>query len=287
MKILARFREFAFVLRRWDVGESDQVLTLLTKSRGRIRAVAKGSKRSRRRFGGLLAPFLLLEVECFETQQREWVRVDSCSLLRSYPRISEDLERLVLGCCLLEVVERVVPEGQEEQSFFDLLTQGFDWLQGQRETGPVLAAFLLKTLTGIGVQPQFALCVRCRRRLQPWGQFGFSMPQGGVVCGNCVRSVPVTRRVSADTLSMLQAWLPRPLDGASYEKDPPVSVREAEDLLAAFLAYHTGKELRSLRVLRRVRSDRYLSEAPASGYGGVRRERMGDPRCTCKTSCSR
>ncbi len=280
---MARFRESAFVLRRWDVGESDQVLTLLTRGRGRIRAVAKGSKRSRRRFGGLLAPFLLLEVECFESQHREWVRIDSCTLLRAYSRICEDLDRLVLGCCLLEIVEKVVPESQEEQAFFDLLSWGFEWLHGHQDAGALLAVFLLKTLTQVGVQPQFALCVRCRRRLQPRGLFGFSMPQGGAVCGSCARSVPVTRRVSVATLSMLQAWLPRPLDAAFYEEDSPGLVREAEDLLAAFLAYHTGKELRSLRVLRRVVSGRPVPEAAASGFEGCLRERMGDPFCTCKT----
>lgn len=280
---MARFRESAFVLRRWDVGESDQVLTLLTKGRGRIRAVAKGSKRSRRRFGGLLAPFLLLEVECFESPHREWIRIDSCTLLRSYARISEDLDRLVLGCCLLEIVEKVVPEGQEEQAFFHLLSWGFEWLHGHEDAAALLAVFLLKTLTRLGVQPQFALCVRCRRRLQLRGLFGFSMIQGGAVCGNCARSVPVTHRVSVATLSMLQAWLHRPLDTACYEKAPQSSVREAEDLLAAFLAYHTGKELRSLRVLRRVVSGRLVPETAASGFEGGLGERMGDPFCTCKT----
>ena len=283
MSVLPRFRDLAFVLRRWDVGESDQVLTLLTKRRGRIRAVAKGSKKSRRRFGGLLSPFLLLEVDCFEAPQREWMRVESCALVRSHPRISEDLDRLVLGMSLVEIVEKVVPEGQEEESFFDLLSWGYEWLDGDENPGPVLAAFLLKTLTRIGVQPQFALCVRCRKKLQPRGLFGFSLAQGGVVCGNCAPATPVTHRVPVSTLSMLHSWLTRPLDAACYQKDPPASIREAEDLLTAFLTHHTGKEIRSLRVLRRVASDR-LSQVGCVTESGVSfREKMGDPACTCKT----
>lgn len=279
---MPRFRDLAFVLRRWDVGESDQVLTLLTKGRGRIRAVAKGSKRSQRRFGGLLSPFLLLEVDCFEAREREWMRVESCALVRSYPHISEDLERLVLGMSLVEIVEKVVPEGQEEESFFDLLSWGFEWLDGGEDPSPVLAAFLLKTLTRIGVQPQFALCVRCRKRLQPRGLFGFSLPQGGVVCGNCAPKTPVTHRMPVATLSMLHSWLTRPLDVACYLEDSPASVREAEDLLTAFLAHHTGKELRSLRVLRRVASDRLGAVRPATESGAGFREKMGDPACTSK-----
>lgn len=283
MSVLPRFRDLAFVLRRWDVGESDQVLTLLTKGRGRIRAAAKGSKKSRRRFGGLLSPFLLLEVDCFETRQREWMRIESCALVRPYPRISEDLDRLVLGMSLVEIVEKVVPEGQEEESFFDLLSWGFEWLDSDEDPRPVLAAFLLQTLARIGVQPQFALCVRCRKKLQPRGLFGFSLPQGGVVCGNCAPTTPVTHRVPVATLSMLHSWLARPLDAACYQKDSPASVREAEDLLMAFLTHHTGKELRSLRVLRRVASDRLRAVRPVTDSGGSLRERMGDPACTCKT----
>jgi len=249
---LPRCLEPAFVLRKWDVGESDQVVSLLTRGRGRVKGVARGAKNSKKRFGGLLSPFLLINVEYFENRSRDLVRIENSALLHYFSGIREDLRKLVIGCGLIEITERALPEGDDGEAFFDLLLEGFTWLEEQQDAGPLLAVFVLKVLALIGIQPQVGSCVHCRRRLGPTGVFGFSVPQGGVVCGSCVQRGTVTHQISSRSLSLFPTWLSSPLAASGFRDFPRQAAQEAERVLSAFLSYHMGRELRSLHVFRKL-----------------------------------
>ncbi|MEW6439488.1 MAG: DNA repair protein RecO [bacterium] len=250
---MPRFQESAFVLRKWDFGESDQVVSLLTRGKGRLRGIAKGAKRSKKRFGGLLSPFMMIQVECFEKQTGELVRVEGCTLLRYFSRIQEDLPKLLMGCTVLEVMDRLLPEGETGHGFFQLAEESFSYLEAEEEgLGSFPTKFFLKVVALLGLEPQFGNCVHCRRRIAPAGLFGFSVPQGGAVCGSCIRRGTATHRVSAQTLSMLRKWLWAPLSEPSGCDCLPSAVGEAEAILSAFISFHAGRDLRSLQVLRKI-----------------------------------
>lgn len=249
---MPRFLEPAFVLRKWDTGESDQIVSLLTRGRGRVKGIAKGSKRSKKRFGGLLSPFMLIHVEYVQTPNRELVRIENCSLIRYFSGIHEDLKRLLIGCNLIEIMERVLPEGDSTGAFFDLMVRGLSCLEKEEDVSPLLAVFLLKVLTLIGMQPQVFVCVHCRRRLGPTGIFGFSVPEGGAVCGSCARRGTITHRISSNALVLLQSWRARQLDEFCLRDTPHSAAQEAEKTLSSFLSYHVGRDLRSLQVFQRI-----------------------------------
>ena len=87
--------------------------------------------------------------------------------------------------------------------------------------------------------------------------FGFSVPQGGVVCGACIRKGTATHRATSDTLFLLNKWQTMSIEqGVSIVDGKDRRVREGQKILEDFLAYHVGRELRSLRVMREVLSDR-------------------------------
>ena len=103
---MPRYQGPAFVLKKWDVGESDQLVSFLFLPRGKLKGIAKGAKRSKRRFGGLLSPFLLVQLECFENPNRDLVRIEGCALIHYYASVYANLEKLLVGCCVLEFLER-------------------------------------------------------------------------------------------------------------------------------------------------------------------------------------
>jgi DNA repair protein RecO (recombination protein O) len=254
---MPRYQGPAFVLKKWDLGESDQLVSFLSFSRGKLKGVAKGAKRSKKRFGGLLSPFLLVEVDCFENPNRDLVRIEGCSLIHYYASIYGDLEKLLVGCCALEFLERVLPERGSQEDWFQLLQHSLDCLNQRAGAGPLLWVFLAKALHLLGLQPQFVQCIHCRRRLGKAGVFGFSVPHGGVVCGACIQKGTATHRAASDTLRLLDRWATLPVDkGVSTADGGNRRVREAARLLEAFLAYHVGRELKSLRVMREVLADR-------------------------------
>ena len=213
---MPRYQGPAFVLKKWDLGESDQLVSFLSSSRGKLKGVAKGAKRSKKRFGGLLSPFLLVDVECFENPNRDLVRIERCALIHYYASIYGDLEKLLVGCCALEFLERVLPERGNQEDWFHLLQSSLECLNQRAETGPLLWVFFAKALNLLGLQPQFGQCIHCRRRLGGSGVFGFSVPHGGVVCGACIQKGTATHRAGSDTLRLLDSWVMLPVE----EGDP-------------------------------------------------------------------
>ncbi len=262
---MPRYRVPAFVLKKWDVGESDQLVSFLSSGHGKLRGIAKGAKRSKKRFGGLLSPFLLIHLECFENPSRDLVRIEGCALIHYYASIYSDLEKLLVGCCVLEFMERALPEGGFQEEGFDLLRRSLECLNLRAETGPLLWAFVTKGLQLLGLEPQFSRCIHCRRPLGGSGVFGFSVPQGGVVCGTCIRKGTATHRATSETLLLLNRWLMTSVEqGVTLVDGGDKRVREAEKILGDFLTYHVGRELRSLRVMREVLADRE-KDAEAKG----------------------
>ncbi len=241
----------AFILKKWDVGESDQLVSFLFLPRGKLRGIARGAKRSKKRFGGLLSPFLLVHMECFENPNRDLVRIEGCGLIHYYASIYGELEKLLVGCCALEFLERVLPERDLQEDWFTLLRHSLDCLNQRPEVGPFLWVFFAKALQLLGLQPQFMGCIHCRRPFGRSGVFGFSVPQGGVVCGACIHQGTATHRADLETLELMDRWLTLPIkDGISLAGGDDRRVREAAKILEAFLVHHVGRELRSLRVMR-------------------------------------
>ncbi len=250
---MPRHQESAYILRKWDIGESDQLVSFFTLNRGRLRGIAKGAKRSKKRFGGLLSPFMLVKIEYFEKPNSDLVRIEGCALIYYYTSIYADLEKLLVGCNLLEMIERVLPERERSDRFFRLLQRSFEYLDERGRVDAFWWIFLVKCLALLGLQPQFRHCIHCRRPLGEAGLFGFSVPQGGAVCGLCIHKGTATHRISADTLLIMHQWLTLPFQSAAVVKVPLKLLNEAEMILEAFLSYHVTRDLRSLRILKEIK----------------------------------
>lgn len=250
---MPRYQGPAFILRTWDLGESDLLVSFFEQGRGKLKGVARGAKRSKKRFGGLLSPFLLIQIEYFEKPGASLLRIEGGTLIHYYSSLYTDLGKLLVGCSLLEWMQRVLPDGEGALEFFHLLKQAYECLDREKEADSLLWIFIVKSLVLLGMQPQFRICIHCRRPLGTSGIFGFSVPQGGPVCGHCVRKGTVTQRIHSETLVLLQNWLTSPLGDAVSSEVPERFLQEAETVLDAFLFYHVTREFRSLRVLKELR----------------------------------
>jgi len=242
----------AYILRAWDFGESDLLVSFLEQDRGKRRGVAKGAKKSRKRFGGLLAPLVRVQLEYVERPGQPLVRLEGCSLIQVHGRLSADLGKLLVACCLREILERVLPDGEGGGDFFLLLHETLARLDREETPGCQLWIFLLRTLALLGLTPQLGQCIHCRRPLAPVGLFGFSIALGGPVCGVCIHRGTSTDRVHAETLRLMRQWLSVPCTDPIPSVVPGRVLSEASVLIERFYLHHVAKEFRSLRVLRDV-----------------------------------
>lgn len=240
------YRDEGVVLRAQKLGEADRIVALLTRRHGRVRAVAKGVRRTSSRFGSRLEPFMHVDLQF--AQGRSLDIVTQAETLAPFgERICADYGLYTTGTAMLETAERLVSEEHEPSIQQYLLLVGGLRVLSQRERDPwlVLDSFLLRSLSVAGYAPSFADCARCGR---PGPHRNFSPSSGGILCPAC--RVPGTATPSAGTVALLAALLEGDWDRA--EQSDARERRAASGLVAAYLQWHLERGLRSLALVDRA-----------------------------------
>ncbi len=245
----------ALVLRAIDFGESDRIVSLLTPDRGRITAIAKGAKRSQRRFPGTLDLFNLLHVQIAPNRRANaMLRLEHSKLSSAFQSLREHPGRYAMACYLVELLDRLAPEGGAPEDLQRLYSFAVEALQiiSEREPDARLRVLLeLRALSAMGLRPELRLCVRCGNELKTQGQVQFHVAEGGPVCPNCTSEADLSISVHLGTLRLLEQSLRfdfQQLDRLAFD---PRALEQTVNLMRRFQRFHVGVELRS---------DRFLSE---------------------------
>ena len=262
----------ALVLRGVDFGESDRIVHLLTPETGRLTAIAKGARRSVKRFPGTLDFFNHLRIQVERRRPTSMARLELARLVRPFCGIRESPSRFALGCYLLELLDRLAPEGGVRTDQAQLFRFALGALQciDQRQPDLRLRTLLeLRALDALGLRPELARCVSCGAQIgtpsraqkgtaAAQGRVGFHIADGGPVCAACTQPGHPLLPVHVGTLRTLERSLSFELDQLGRIALGGSALEEARTLLTRFLRFHVGLELRSERFL----ADRLtLSEA--------------------------
>jgi len=254
------------ILRAVDFSESDRIVHLLTPATGRITAIAKGARRSVRRFGGTLDLFNRLHVQMVVKGGGRMARLEQARLVRTFDGLRTRPRAFALGCYLLELLDRLSPEGgarTDLSRLFEFALGALSTLE-RREPDVRLRTLLeLCALDALGLRPELRRCVRCGREVEG-PLVGFSIPDGGPVCAGCRPAGADLLPVHLGTLRALEHGARLGVDRADRLALPPAALTEARRLLDRFGRFHVGIELRSLRFLEQI-----LQERPARVSGEV------------------
>jgi DNA repair protein RecO (recombination protein O) len=243
------YRDEAVVLRTHKLGEADRIVTLLTRHRGRVRAVVKGVRKTTSRWGSRLEPFTHVDLQL--AVGRNLDVVTQAETIEPFAAgLGNDYERYTAGTVMLETADRLVTEeGQPAVQQFLLLVGGLRAMTSsdpdtRRGANQVLDSYLLRSLAVAGYAPSFSHCARC-------GEEGphraFSPSAGGALCADC--RVPGSASPSAGTLEVLGALLAG--DWETITAADPRSLREASGTVSAYLQWHLERGLRSLEYVER------------------------------------
>jgi DNA repair protein RecO (recombination protein O) len=234
------YRDEAIVLRTHKLGEADRIITLLTRHHGQVRAVAKGVRRTTSKFGSRLEPFTHVDLQLAEGRSLDII-TQAETLTPFSAGIGHDYDRYTSGTVMLETAERLVSEEKQPSlQHFLLLVGGLRaMVSGERGPGQVLDSYLLRSLAVAGYAPSFDHCARCGDE-GPHRWFNPSM--GGMLCVTC--RVPGSASPAPETIAALGALLTG--DWAIIEATGPRHLKEASGLVAAYLAWHLERGLRSL-----------------------------------------
>ena len=198
----------AIVLTSYGVGESDRIVSFLTRSAGKLRGVAKGARRSRRRFGANLERMSRVRLAFFEREGGDLVRIESAELLESFYRLQEDPERAAVVACLAEIVEAFAREQQEDEAFYRLLLAVLRAMADGLDLDVAARYFEVWTLRLHGVLPDLGACGRCGKTLPERGAV-YDRRDSAVLCAACARgrgaaAVPIPGALRRTVAAMLK-----------------------------------------------------------------------------------
>ncbi len=248
----------ALVLRAVDFGESDRIVHLLTPATGRLPAIAKGARRSRRRFPGTLDLMNRLAVQVDRGRPAALARLDGARLLHTYEAVRVDAGRFALGCYLLELLDRLAPESGAPVDLGRLFAFALDALDALDREAPdarLRTLLELRALAALGLRPELLRCVRCGRALDApaagLATIPFVIAEGGPACATCAGGTPLgpSLLVHLGTLRALDRALRFPLSHMGRIALGGDALREAARLVTRFLGFHVGVELQSRRIL--------------------------------------
>lgn len=236
---MSLYRDVAVVLRTYKLGEADRIVVLMGRSTGKVRAVAKGVRRTGSKFGSRLEPGSYVSLQLHEGRG-ELDIVTQAETVEAYRRTREDLVRLGRAAALLEAVEQLAQDRQSSPRLFDMLVGGLRTID-ERNPPIVTGAFFLKLLAAEGVAPELDACVGCG---EEDGAMALALEAGGVRCRSCGGGRPVTDQALAVCRAVLGGGLKAVLDL------PEGAVTHEVDAVAtAALELHIERRLRSLKVL--------------------------------------
>jgi len=239
------YRDEAIVLRTHKLGEADRIVTLLTRRLGKVRAVGKGVRRTKSRFGSRLEPAMHVDIQCYEGRNLDTV-TQAESLATYGQTIARDYTVYTAATVMVETAERLTEEHEPSTQQYLLLAGALRSLGGgEHDPGLVLDAYLLRSLAVAGWAPSFHDCAKCGG---PGPHSAFNIPAGGAVCPVC--RPPGSAAPAPETLRLLAALLSGDwvlADGSDLRVR-----REGSGLVTAFLQWHLERGVRSLRHVERI-----------------------------------
>lgn len=175
----------AILLRAVDYRDADRIVTLLTRELGKVAVMARGARRSRRRFGGALEAYALLRAEV-ALGRGEVGRLAQAQVQRAYPRTIADLRRIALAGAGLELVREIAPAREPDERLFDATVRFLEVLDAAAEAREeILLAFEVRVMSIAGFTPGVDVCARCGKRAPEGKAAEFDPGVGGIVCRAC------------------------------------------------------------------------------------------------------
>lgn len=240
------------VLKRMDFGEADRLLTVFSFESGKIRALAKGSRKPLSKMAGHIEPCSMTHFQL--TEGRNFYVVTGAEMQYPYGDIRQELTKTSLAYYLLEMVDALTVEEEAHPRAFNLLSDGLvliESLPEEHDNALIATAFAVKLLTELGYLPELSACVQCHNQLTPESN-AFSASMGGLLCAECQRLDYGAIPLSATAIKALRLFIDQPLTVVQRLNLDTSVLRELELVTTSSLQQHSDRDLRSASFVREM-----------------------------------
>jgi DNA repair protein RecO (recombination protein O) len=244
------FRVEAIVLRHADWGEADRLLTLYTRERGKVRAIAKGARKIRSRKAGHLEPFTRVTLQL--AKGRDLLIVTQADTMDAYLPLGEDLARTAYASYVVELLDRFTYEDESENvALFNLLAETLNRIASNPDAWLAIRYYEVRLLDFLGYRPHLFHCANCGKEIQAVDQF-FSPAAGGILCPACGAGLPGVWRISMETLKHFRHFQRSSYSDAQRARPGPQVQNELETLMQKYFTYLLERALNSPEFIKQI-----------------------------------
>lgn len=248
------YKSSAVVLHGFDYGETDRILTFYTADFGKLKGIAKGARRSKKRFMNALEPFCVSTIFFSKKATGTLALIEGCDVKTHNAGIRENLEKTLTCAYITDLVDTFTVEGKKNSSLFQLLTHVLSLINEGNPSETLTRIFEIRLLTLSGYEPLLDSCVGCKTPLTEIKSPSFIPAEGGITCSTCHKNVHDGVSISPGTLKSLILGKNIALEKISRVAFSPQIVKESGDLLERFIHHLVGREIKSLKVLHQIRT---------------------------------
>ncbi|MFN8520658.1 MAG: DNA repair protein RecO [Chloroflexota bacterium] len=246
------YRTKAIVLSRFELGEADRVLTLLTPHDGKVRAIAKGVRRPGSRIGGSVEPFA--ELELLLVRGRTFDVVTQAQVAEAWLRFRDHLTATATAWYLGELAERAVEERAGAWPVYAALRRAFQLLDDGMDPDRVARWYETELADALGMRPEVERCVECDRIPEEGERYRWAPALGGLLCERHPVPPTVAHDLSVGALKLLRAYRRLDVEALAALRLPTTVEAEVETLMRRFVRHALEREARSLAFLDEVRA---------------------------------
>jgi DNA repair protein RecO (recombination protein O) len=241
----------ALVLKVSDLGESDKIVTFYSEQAGKLAGIAKGAKRSKKRFSNKLEIFSLLDVLYVDQGRSGLVRVAEAELLAPFMSLRENYDRYVSASLACELIYYWTRDYDADRNIFNLLLWALQGIDKGSPSLMVMIFFQVKLYTLLGYRLHLSGCIKCENAEQSGIPYVFHPGRHGLLCKNCSPSL-ISREMiplALNTIKLLQNAQDLPLEKLGRLRFSDASIREALKLFKGYGQYLLQREITAWDIL--------------------------------------
>ncbi|HUN54568.1 MAG TPA: DNA repair protein RecO [Smithella sp.] len=253
MAVRENHKTTAFVLRTLSYGESDLIVTFYSSDFGKLKGIAKGAKRSKKRFANVFEPFSLTDI-IFTRKSRDMLAfIESCDIIDHYHNIRQDMEKTLIASYFIDLTDHFSPEGKKNEKVFQLLRDFLLLLGREKASDATVRFFEMRLLKLTGFEPALDHCIICKTPVTNGNSYYFHASEGGIKCSFCARPQRYEQPISAGTVRTLLLGKDMDINKIKLIALTDSLSMESRSILIGFIAHVLGREVKSLKVMEQIR----------------------------------
>jgi DNA repair protein RecO (recombination protein O) len=239
----------AVVLRQYALGEADRIIVLFTREFGKLRAVARGARKLRNRFGGSLEPFTHIRLHFFLKEGAELARIDHCEVVHAYMGQGMDLDRLYAFTYFAEIIQQIVEDNNANQYLFRLFISALQVAEETRVSVALVHYFEVWALKLSGWFPNYGTCSKCGKCVKDCGFYAL-LEVGQGLCAQCANERGLhVRPAAARAIFDMSTLSPREFTVRSLDA---TASSDLERLIQKHFEWQLERQLKSYPALREM-----------------------------------